>query len=167
MSSSLLMLLSHNHTHTHTESTGSTHSTHCTQLQFCNYLSGVVVKWCPKCMLSALLHYQSLGNNKTIYRSYLATYPVVAIVHGLNGQPWLELDWQTGLSISASACTVNDVRWKWNTRRLIELGVEVRVAYSELSQLKRSRWWVFQTSCTISNDDVSSEDNEWTLCRSL
>lgn len=145
------MLLLHNHIHRYAESTGSTHST---QLPSCNCdLSGAVVKWCPIRVLLALLHYQSLGNDKTIYRSYLSTYPVVAFVHVWNRQRGLEPDWQTGWSADVSACRLFDVHWKWNAVDLVH-----RVAYSKLLPIKRSRLWLFQTSCMISNDDVSPEN---------
>lgn len=63
--------------------------------------------------LSAVLHYQSLGNDKTIYRSSLSTYPVVAIVLGCSGQPWLKLDWQTCWSVQDSSLQKFGRRW-WN-----------------------------------------------------
>lgn len=34
------------------------------------------------------------------------------------------------------------------------------VAYSELSQVKRSTWGLFQTSCTVSNGGISPEKRE-------
>lgn len=146
MSSSQTTLLSHNHIHRHAESTGSTHST---QLPSCNCdLSGTVVKWCPMRVLLALLHYQSLGNDKTIYRSYLSTYSVVAFVHLWNRQPWLEPDWQAGWSVDASACRLYDVHWKWNAMDLVHW-----VAYGKLLPIKRSRPWPFQTSRMVSENE--------------
>lgn len=81
-------------THMDKQKVQGLHSTHCTQLPSCNCdLSGIVVKWCPMHMLLALLHYKSLGNDKTIYRSYLSTYP-----------QWLELDGLTDRLINHSDC---------------------------------------------------------------
>lgn len=88
--------ITHTCTHVHTLSaaSGKKHDKHRTQLPFYNcHLSAVVVvkrHLIEARCAAAQLHYQSLGNDMTIYGRYLSTYPIVAIVQSQNGQLWLE-----------------------------------------------------------------------------
>lgn len=97
-------------TRTRAESTWSTLGT---QLQSCNYLSGVVVKRCPVCSLLAFLCYQVLGNDKVIYGSCLFNSSNVVNVKG-----W-KWDLRVGLMDSLIAHCLSrhvrcDVGWKKN-----------------------------------------------------
>lgn len=108
------------------------------------------MKWGLMHMLSALLHYQGLGNDKTIYKSYLSTYPVVAIVHGQSRQHWAELDTQAVSSV-----------YQFVTY-MISTGFSRSSCLEVFLQVPESACWV----CTESNNDTKRRENEHLIAAS-